>query len=118
VPQPSDDSERFRHLRDQQLRARDPLKKQRKLDQTIARKHRESQHAFSLLEMWLDIPHKWRDTAYGALIGLGILLLVPFLLKGLWGTCLGAGAFPMCIVLGYLIGRYEDTKDEIRNLLP
>jgi hypothetical protein len=118
MPAPNDDAERFRRLRDQQLHARDPLKKQRRLDQTIARKHRDSQQAFSLLQMWLEIPHKWRDLCYGALIGLGILLLVPFLLEGIWGTCLGAAAFPLCMVLGFLIGRYEDSKDEIRNLLP
>ena len=117
MPSRNSDVERYKRLRDQQLASRDPLIKQRKLDHTIADKHRRSTRRFSFGEAWADIPHKWRDALVGALIGLTIMLLVPFLVEGIWGTCIGIGAFPLCAFVGLLVGRYEDAKEDVKDLL-
>jgi hypothetical protein len=117
---PSDprEAERLRRIRDQQLRSRDPLKKQRKLDHTIATKHRKAKGTFSFGKMWGEIPRRWRGLLLGALIGVGALLVAPALIPDTWGMCLGLGALPFAALLGFLIGRYEDSKQDVKDLIP
>ncbi|HET7009483.1 MAG TPA: hypothetical protein VFI11_01805 [Anaerolineales bacterium] len=112
---PSQDSERFRRIRDQQLRARDPLTKQRRMDGEIAQKRRRMQQSFSLITMWRDIPHRWRNGLVGILIGLAVLLIAPSVIEGSWGLCLGGIAVPFAGLVGFLIGRYEDAMEDIKE---
>ena len=114
---PGQDTDRFRKIRDQQLHARDPLKKQHRLDQEISRKRRRMQGSFSLVRMWTDLPHKWRGGFIGSLIGLGVLIAAPAMLEGFWGLCIGGAALPFAALVGFLVGRYQDTLDEIRDHL-
>jgi hypothetical protein len=111
----SQDPERVRRLRDQQLRARDPLSKQRRLDGEISQKRKRMQQSFSFGGMWKDIPHRWTSGFIGCLIGLAILLIAPSVLEGSWGICLGGAAVPFAAVVGFMIGRYEDTMEEIKK---
>jgi hypothetical protein len=112
---PSQDSERLRRLRDQQLRTRDPLTKQRRLDGEISQKRRRMQQSFSFGGMWKDIPHRWKGGFVGGLIGLAILLIAPSVLEGSWGVCLGGAAVPFAAAVGFMIGRYEDTMEDIKK---
>jgi hypothetical protein len=112
---PSQDSERFRRIRDQQLHSRDPLKKQRSQDREIAQKRKRLQQSFSFGGMWRDLPHRWRGAFGGGLIGLGILLAAPSLIEGSWGLCLGGIAFPFAALVGFMIGRYEDSMEDIKE---
>lgn len=114
---PDRETDRLRRLREQQLRDRDPLAKQRRQDREIARKQQRMKQGFSLARMWADVPRRWRGGFVGLLIGLLILLAAPSLLGDPWGTCLGAGAVPFAAVIGFLIGRYQDSMDEIRGHL-
>jgi len=112
---PGQDADRFRKIRDQQLHARDPLKKQRRLDREIASKRRRMQGSFSLVRMWNELPHKWRSAFVGSLIGLGILLAAPALIEGTWGVCVGGAALPFSALIGFMIGRYQDTMQDIHD---
>ena len=112
---PSQDQERLRRLRDQQLRARDPLSKQRRMDKEIAQKRRRMRESFSFGGMWRDLPHRLRGAFVGGLIGLGVLLIAPSLIEGSWGLCLGGFALPFAALVGFLLGRYEDTMDDIKK---
>jgi hypothetical protein len=119
-PMPGDprEVERLRRIRDQQLRTRDPLIKQRKLDYTIAAKHRKARVGFSFGRIWGEIPHRWRGLLVGGLIGVGALLAAPALIPGTWGTCIGLAAFPFAAMLGFLFGRYEDSEQDVKDLIP
>jgi hypothetical protein len=110
--------DRLRRIRDQQLRARDPLIKQRKLDHTIATKHRRARTGFSFGKMWHEIPHKWRGAFLGGVLGLIALIVVPGLIPESWGMCLGVAAFPFAALIGFMIGRYEDAKEDVQDLIP
>jgi hypothetical protein len=112
------DADRFRQIRDQQLKARDPLIKQRKLDHTIASKHRRARGRFSFGKMWNEIPHKWRGAVVGGLLGVAAMIVVPELIPESWGLCLGIGALPFAALLGFMIGRYEDAKEDVKDLIP
>lgn len=117
VTMPESVVDRLRQLRDRQLRDRDPLTKQRRQDRGIARKQRQMRQSFSLSQMWRDIPHRWRGAFVGLPIGLIVLLAVPSLIEGLWGMCLGVAAMLFAALVGFLIGRYQDSMDEIRDHL-
>jgi uncharacterized membrane protein len=117
MPRDDTDAERFRRIRDRQLAARDPLTKQRRLDHTIATKHRRHQRGFSFGEMWSDLPFKVKYALLGGVIGLAVLLGLPFLAPGFWGTCIGLAALPFAAMVGFLVGRHEDSKAEVRDLL-
>lgn len=110
---PTHDADRFRRIRDQQLHTRDPLKKQRKLDREIVQKRQRMSQPFSFGQMWKDLPHKWRGAAVGGLIGLAILFIAPSVIEGSIGICLGSAAFPFAAFVGFLVGRYEDTMEDI-----
>jgi hypothetical protein len=110
------DQDRFRRIRDQQLASRDPLIKQRKLDRSIAEKHRRAQMQFNLGQIWREVPHKWRDMLGGAVLGVIIVIAFPSLVPGTWSVCIGLGAFVFVTLLGFLIGRYEDTKEDVEDL--
>jgi len=112
---PTEEQNRLRRLRDQQLGARDPLAKQRRLDREISQKQRRMRETFTFGRMWADLPHRVRSAFVGGLIGLAVLLVAPTLIEGTWGVCLGAFALPFAALIGFLIGRYEDTMDDVKK---
>ncbi|OGT28667.1 MAG: hypothetical protein A2Z17_00500 [Gammaproteobacteria bacterium RBG_16_66_13] len=112
---PSQEQERLRRLRDQQLRARDPLSKQRRMDKEISQKRRRMRETFSFGGMWRDLPHRLRGAFVGGLIGLGVLLVAPSLIAAPWGLCLGGFALPFAALVGFLLGRYDDSMDDIKK---
>ena len=118
MPGDSREVDRLKRIRDKQLRARDPLTKQRKLDHTIATKQRRARTTFSFGKMWQEIPHKWRGLFIGGLIGVGGLLIVPEVIPESWGMCLGLAALPFGALLGFVIGRCEDAKQDVSDLIP
>jgi uncharacterized membrane protein len=114
---PKDDADRFARIRDKQIAARDPMVKVRKLDHTVSEKHRRHRTSFSLVRMWLDIPKVWRGTIIGGLLGLLVMLVVPTFVPGDWGTLGGLAALGFLLLLGFSLGRYQDSRDEIKDLM-
>jgi hypothetical protein len=114
---PKDDAERFRRIRDQQIATRDPMIKVRKLDHTVAQKQRRHRQSFSIARMWLDIPKMWRGTLLGGVVGVLILAILPLWVAGTWAVCGGLGALSFLVMLGFSLGRYMDSRDEIQDLM-
>lgn len=117
MPNSSQDQERFKRLRDRQLADRDPHTKQRKLHSGIAQRHRRTKESFSLRRMWLEIPHMWRNTVYGLVLGILILLIVPSIWASPWAMPCSAGSIPILAILGFFIGRAFDAKKTIQDLM-
>ena len=113
----NEEADRLARLRDQQLRARDPLTKQRRLDQSIAIKQRRARKRFSFATFWSEVPHKWRGLMYGGLIGAALFVFLPRLVVGIWGTLGGLFALFFVTSLGFLIGRAADSRDELKELM-
>jgi hypothetical protein len=114
---PKDDAERFRRIRDKQIAARDPMVKVRKLDHTVSQKHRRARQSFSVVRMWLDIPKVWRGTLLGGLVGVVILAVLPYFVPESWAVIGGLAALGFLVLLGFALGRYMDSRDEIKNLM-
>ena len=113
----SQDQERIRRLRDRQLSSRDPQKMQRQMHGRIARKQRRSVESFSLGRMWSEIPHIWKGAFYGLTLGVLALVLVPMVWASPWAVPCSAGVALMLSTLGLFIGRAQDTRDSLEDLV-
>jgi hypothetical protein len=112
---PDQDVDRYRKIRDQQLQARDPLKKQRVLDHEVSQKRRRMTQGFSFGLMWRDLTFKIRYSLLGGIIGLLMFVVLSLLLPETWGVCLGGFLFFFAVLVGFLVGRYEDSFEDIRR---
>jgi hypothetical protein len=111
------DQERLRRLRDRQLSTRDPQAKQRQVHGRIAQKQRRSVEPFSIGRFWSEIPHIWRGAFYGLTLGVLLFLLVPLLWVSPWAVPCSAAVALMLSILGLLIGRAQDTRDSLKDLV-
>jgi hypothetical protein len=112
-----DEVERLIRLRDQQLRARDPKKKDRKLQHNIARRYRSSREPFSLTKLWTDVEKKWRGMILGAFLGFVILIVLPYFVKTKWVELIGIAVVLFITLVGFAIGQAADARDELQDLI-
>ena len=117
MPSGSQEQDRLKRLRDQQIATRDPLIKQRKLEHTIAQRHRRSVQAFSLGRIWSEIPHKWRGVFYGLVGGVLLVIVLPVVWASSWAVLCSAASIPILAIVGFFFGRAVDTKEEIKDLV-
>ncbi|OGO15602.1 MAG: hypothetical protein A2Z14_15125 [Chloroflexi bacterium RBG_16_48_8] len=113
----NDELERLKHLRDQQLRARDPHKKQQQLQYNISRRYRESREPFNLKKMWREVEHKWRGLILGGFFGFVLLVALPHFVDSEWTELIGFGALLFLMLIGAAIGQAADARDELRDLI-
>ena len=110
------DQERLRCLRERQLAERDPHVKQRRVQQQITRRERQLTKRVTLTGIWSDIPHVWKGAIYGLVSGVCVLAILPELWDSTWSLpCAVVGAL-VFILLGIMIGRTLDLRDEIKHL--
>jgi hypothetical protein len=117
VAMPDQEQERLKRLRERQIADRDPLVKQRKLQQNYSVKSRRMQKSFKLSEAWADIPHIVRTPFYGLVIG----VVVTFILTAAWDSpfafWVGLLATALLIVFGLVLGNALDLRDNIKDNL-
>lgn len=109
--------DRYRRIRDQQIHARDPSKKQLQLDHTISQKHKRRIQKFSLVTMLDEIPARWIGLVMGLLITVALLLILPEFIEADWGDLLAIGIGVFLMLLFFLVGRVMDMKDTLRDLI-
>ena len=114
---PNDDVERFKRIRDQQLKARDPQKKERKIQRSISTRQRKSRKSFSFREMLDDVPRKWSGLILGAFLGLLVVAFLPLFISGSWVTLLGLGIMFFLAFVGFATGHAIDGKRELEDLI-
>lgn len=111
------DRDRFRRIRDTQLAARDPQIKQRKLQRTIAQKHRRAARPFTWGRFWSEVPHRWRGLLFGGLIGALFAVALPFFVSSPWGPVFAVFILIFCAVFGFMLGRSIDVREELKDLV-
>jgi VIT1/CCC1 family predicted Fe2+/Mn2+ transporter len=111
------DIERLKRLRERQLEARDPHKKQRKLQQTVTRKYRRAEEPFSLGRMWDQTPSIWKGTLFGMSFGVIAILILPFFMDTVLAVTVGVIVLAVATIFGLLVGRAVDARDDIQDLL-
>jgi hypothetical protein len=109
--------ERLRRLRDRQLSDRDPLVKQRKFQRESAQRERRHKKAYSLGQIWKDIPHAWKGFFYGLVLGTIVLLIVSMFWISPWAIPCSAASIVVFALFGVMIGRAIDTRENIKDLM-
>jgi hypothetical protein len=109
--------ERLKRIRDRQLSARDPGKKERKLQQTITHKHRRASQPFSMGRMWAEVPKRWTGAFIGSALGVIAVIVLPLFMDPTHGTLLGFGLLGFMALMGFLVGRARDARDDIIDLI-
>jgi uncharacterized protein YacL len=112
----NDEVERLRRLRERQLQARDPLSKQRKIDRKVTARRRKQKKSFSFRAM-LDMPYQWRGAIIGAVIGMGISIVLTLTLENQWTEVIGLLVVVFLAVLGVVFGQAMDAREELKDLM-
>jgi hypothetical protein len=108
----SNDQERLKRLRERQLTDRDPLMKQKQFQRVTAHKERKERgKRYSLGQAWRTIPHVYRSSFIGLLLGLVAMFVVPALWNSPWAFWAAVGATVLFIFIGMLIGLAQDIRD-------
>lgn len=111
------EQERLRKLREKQIADRDPLVKQRKVQQNYSVKSKRMHKPFKLTGAWKDLPHIIRTPFYGLLLGIVVIFILPELWVSpfaIWGAVL---ITVVLIVFGLALGNSLDLRDSIRDQL-
>jgi VIT1/CCC1 family predicted Fe2+/Mn2+ transporter len=111
-----DEIERLRRIREQQLRARDPLSKQKKSGQKITTRRRQQRQTFSFRDL-LDVPYQVKGAIIGALIGVTFWLALPLVVTASWTDVAGLLSILFLTILGVIIGQAIDLREEIKDLI-
>ena len=109
--------ERLKRIRDRQLAARDPGVKQRRLQRSIATRHKKTARPAGLGTAWKETPHSWKGLLYGGLVGAAVIIGLPYLLDYPWLETATLAAFPFFLMLGFFIGRAADARDRLKEYM-
>lgn len=109
------EQERLKRLREQQLQARDPMVKQRKIQRNISVKEKKLRKKFTLSGAWRDFPKVVRMPIIALLIGGAITIFLPSLWNSPYATIAGAGATILMIIFAIVLGNALDLRDEIKD---
>jgi len=111
-----DEQERLRRIRDRQIQLRDPKIKDKKVQKSVAKKHRESVEPFSITKIWTDLPKIIRGAVIGMLLGIATLLVLPYLFQGAWVDIAGFAAVLIFALLGMIFGQALDARDRLKDV--
>ncbi len=110
------EQERLKRLRDKQLQARDPLAKQRKFQTNSSVKEKRMRKPFSLAKAWKkDIPHIVKIPFYGLLLGILVIIILPYIWNSPYTLIAGAGITLLFVIFGLVLGNSLDLRDKIKD---
>jgi hypothetical protein len=111
------EQERLKRLRERQIADRDPLVKQRKLQQNYSVKARRMRKPFKLTGAWKDIPHIIRTPFYGLILGVAIIFILPNIWVSPFAIWVALLVTVFLIIFGLIFGNSLDLRDDIRDKL-
>ena len=108
--------DRIKRIREQQIAARDPTKKEKQMQHNIAQKYRrvKSQER-PVKDAWDAMSNIWKGMIFGAILGFILMMAIPFIIGGRAGGLLGLACLPIMIVLGMVIGSSMQWRKNMRN---
>jgi hypothetical protein len=114
---PDQEQERLKRLRERQLQDRDPLVKQRQFHHESVIKEKRSKKPFSFSKAWADMPHVAKVPIYGLLLGILVIVLLPYVWDSQWTFLTSAGMTVVFIIFGMIVGNALDLRDDIKDHL-
>lgn len=113
----NDEVERFKRIRDNQIRARDPQKKVRKTQHHIATRYRRSRKKVTAKSVYSETPKKWIGMVAGLFLGFIVLILLPVFIESIHTDLYGIGAMFALALIGFAIGQAADAKADLEDLI-
>ena len=110
------EQERLIRLRQKQLSDRDPGVKQREFNRMATTRERKVDRRITAGRMWRTISHAWRGALVGLLLGILVMVILPGLWISRWALPAALGIMLILIVLGIVIGKSLDYRDNLRHL--
>jgi hypothetical protein len=107
--------ERLQRIRNQQLQARDPLKKERKKQDHITHQFK-SREKYTVSQGMKEVKHKWKGLMIGLIVGLAIWIGLAAFVQTSWVDLAGIIAIVICPLLGFILGSSFDWRDELRDI--
>lgn len=118
MPGNDQELERLKRLRERQLSDRDPLVKQRQFQRASSQRERRiAKTPYSFGRMWKDIPHAWKGFLYGLVLGTIVLITLPIFWISPWAVPCSAATIVVFVIVGVIIGRANDTRENIKDLI-
>jgi len=114
---PNQEQERLKRLRERQLTDRDPRVKQRQFHRESSLKEKRSKKPFSFSEAWADLPHVVKIPFYGLLLGIVVIVALPYFWDSQWTLLAGVGATVVFLLFGVITGNAMDLRDDIKDNL-
>ena len=110
------EQERLKRLREQQLRARNPNKKEQKFQRTTAERERNRDRSYTISDFWRDIPLVVRYALSGFLVGVLIAIALPFFWQSQWTTFVSLLVIVALTAFSGILGNAVATRDKIKDL--
>lgn len=110
-----DEVDRIRRIRDRQIHMRDPQIQQKKLQKNIASRRRSRLESFKFTRLFSDLPKLITGTLAGMLVGLVVLVVLPYVLRTDWVDYLSLGILVITTFMGAAFGRAIDARDRLRD---
>jgi hypothetical protein len=91
--------------------------KQRQFYRQSAVKEKRSKKPFSLAQAYADLPHIVKAPFYGLLLGILVIILLPYFWESPWTPYVSAGATVIFILFGVVTGSALDLRENIKDNL-
>jgi hypothetical protein len=106
----SEELERLKRIRQQQISARDPTLRDKRFHGTISARRKASKYTWR--DMLKDMQLKWTWMFAGGLIGLVFGLVFASAIEAAWADYAGIFMILMGIALGRLLGAVMDWRND------
>jgi hypothetical protein len=111
-----DEVERLRRLRDRQISLRDPGVKQQQVQRQVATRRRASREPFKFSRIFTDVPKVITWTLAGLLLGIGVVIVLPYFLHTEWVNIASIAAAVVLTFFGAAFGQAVDARDRLRDV--
>ncbi len=115
----NDEIERLMRLREQQIRARDPKAKDKKIQARITARRRKLRRKTTtqdmIHDMLGDMPHKLWGVVIGTIIGVVISIVLALMVEASWAPLVGLATTIILAIVGFFIGHSFDWRGEVRD---
>jgi hypothetical protein len=105
-----DEIERIRRIREEQIRARDPRKKEAQFHDRVSTQRTYDEVTWE--EILKDLPVKWIGTIVGGFVGLVVGLVFPLVIETSWAQYVFLVTTIAGIALGRGLGMAMDWSEE------
>ncbi|MBW8011802.1 MAG: hypothetical protein FVQ83_11280 [Chloroflexi bacterium] len=110
------EQERIQRIRSEQIKARDPLEKDRRVSRKVtARRRVKRKNEKFIMDSIKDVPYVFRGGIIGLILGFVVILILPYFFEENWVFLVSLVVTIILVVIGTIFGASLDWRDDIRD---